>query len=434
MYRLKNIEFQGKTIPILCQNENGPCPLLAISNVLLLQSKIKIHPDLGSIELQHLMQIVANFIIESSNLSKFDEALRVQQQAQIEYVIDLLPRLQHGLDINIKFSDVNQFEFTQELSAFDAFDIALFHGWIPEYEHTVAIVKDLSYNHVLLKIVDYHTLLESKGEEYKGDSCRKITEEGTVLEAFMSETASQLTFAGISGVLQAMKEHQLAVFFRNNHFSTLFKHDGLLYLLVTDYGYADVPSVVWERLDDVGGDTEFCDSNFVTVAPQSQSDAFDPVLVEDTLAPPLRGSEGTDADYLLALQLHKHELGEEDAASNQLRVQLEQEDADRSYALAIQQQEEESARRRASGGRGSGGGGGGRGMVGRGRGNGSNGGRGLTPRNSGPTVAGVTDMGQAIGVPSAGPSTTTNPQRIATSTTRATPTNENRRNSVCKVS
>jgi len=31
-------------VPILCQNENGPCPLLAIGNVLLLQSNISIHP------------------------------------------------------------------------------------------------------------------------------------------------------------------------------------------------------------------------------------------------------------------------------------------------------------------------------------------------------------------------------------------------------
>lgn len=31
-------------VPILCQNENGPCPLLAIGNILLLQSNISIHP------------------------------------------------------------------------------------------------------------------------------------------------------------------------------------------------------------------------------------------------------------------------------------------------------------------------------------------------------------------------------------------------------
>ena len=36
---------------------------------------------------------------------------------------------------------------------------------------------------------------------------------------------------------QGMRERQLAVFFRNNHFSTLFRLEGALYSLVTDLGY-----------------------------------------------------------------------------------------------------------------------------------------------------------------------------------------------------
>jgi hypothetical protein len=82
-----------------------------------------------------------------------------------------------------------------------------------------------------------------------------------------------------------MRERELAVFFRNNHFSTIFKvrlagcghicwlgplflltrphssHaplvpspqiNGSVYLLVTDIGFRDQPSIVWERLDEVG--------------------------------------------------------------------------------------------------------------------------------------------------------------------------------------
>ena len=36
---------------------------------------------------------------------------------------------------------------------------------------------------------------------------------------------------------QALRPNQLAVFFRNNHFATLFFHGGALYSLVTDLGY-----------------------------------------------------------------------------------------------------------------------------------------------------------------------------------------------------
>ena len=37
--------------------------------------------------------------------------------------------------------------------------------------------------------------------------------------------------------MQGLKPRQMAVLFRNNHFSTLFKFDEALYLLVTDQGY-----------------------------------------------------------------------------------------------------------------------------------------------------------------------------------------------------
>ncbi|CAN0507497.1 unnamed protein product, partial [Laminaria digitata] len=42
-YRIKRVQFFGRKVPILCQNENGPCPLLAVGNILLLQSNIFIH-------------------------------------------------------------------------------------------------------------------------------------------------------------------------------------------------------------------------------------------------------------------------------------------------------------------------------------------------------------------------------------------------------
>jgi hypothetical protein len=29
-YKIRRITFEGKKLPVLCQNEGGPCPLLAI--------------------------------------------------------------------------------------------------------------------------------------------------------------------------------------------------------------------------------------------------------------------------------------------------------------------------------------------------------------------------------------------------------------------
>lgn len=35
MHKTKSIQFFGRTTPIILQNDNGPCPLLAICNSLL---------------------------------------------------------------------------------------------------------------------------------------------------------------------------------------------------------------------------------------------------------------------------------------------------------------------------------------------------------------------------------------------------------------
>jgi hypothetical protein len=50
-----------------------------------------------------------------------------------------------------------------------------------------------------------------------------LLEEGPVLEEFFNSTASQLTYYGLVKLHEEVRERQLCVFFRNNHFSTLFK-------------------------------------------------------------------------------------------------------------------------------------------------------------------------------------------------------------------
>ena len=43
-------------------------------------------------------------------------------------------------------------------------------------------------------------------------------------ENFLNGTASQLTYHGLCELNTAVTEEELCVFFRNNHFSTLYKH------------------------------------------------------------------------------------------------------------------------------------------------------------------------------------------------------------------
>ena len=45
-----------------------------------------------------------------------------------------------------------------------------------------------------------------------------------ICEEFLERTAAQLTYHGLSELGTTVKEDELCVFFRNNHFSTLYKY------------------------------------------------------------------------------------------------------------------------------------------------------------------------------------------------------------------
>lgn len=153
-----------------------------------------------------------------------------------------------------------------------------------------------------------------------------------LMEQFLAESSHQLTLYGLEMLHSTLKEHELCVFFRNNHYGTITKHsDGLLYLLVTDLGYADTPSIVWEKLDVVDGDTEFCNSQFGVCHPgggggggnstplsppttTTPATTTHPMQVETTTMTTtnmgmkmLPSSNQGDDDYRLALELSRYE-------------------------------------------------------------------------------------------------------------------------------
>jgi len=86
-------------------------------------------------------------------------------------------------------------------------------------------------------------------------------EHGHVIDQWMKETSSQLTFYGLTKLHEELEEGQLYVFFRNNHFSTLLVREASLWLLVTDQGFAK-QAAIWEKLDTVDGDSFFVTANF----------------------------------------------------------------------------------------------------------------------------------------------------------------------------
>ena len=72
-----------------------------------------------------------------------------------------------------------------------------------------------------------------------------------VAQDWLATSATQLTYFGLHELHRSLAENDLAIFFRNNHFSTLTKHGGELFLLATDLGYREEAEVVWEKLNQV---------------------------------------------------------------------------------------------------------------------------------------------------------------------------------------
>jgi hypothetical protein len=226
-----------------------------------------------------LTEIVANAILEKIGQSSLPEHVKL-----VESVLNILPILARGLDLNVAFNGVTKFEFTEEISVFDALDIQLLHGWIcdPNDAVTIVVVGNLSYNHVIFRLVEYKSLSTKQVplvESTQSDSTKapepvvegaagvevdveQLKHEGAVIEKFLANTAGQFTYTGMLELYNTMQDRQFAVFFRNNHFSTLYFYNGQLFILVTDLGYLQEPSVVWEILDHIDGYTFSFAHNF----------------------------------------------------------------------------------------------------------------------------------------------------------------------------
>jgi len=118
-------------------------------------------------------------------------------------------------------------------------------------------------------------------------------------------------------------------FFRNNHFSTLYKYNGEIYTLVTDLGYLDEVGIVWEKLAEIDGDAIFCTSSFgvyIPLTPEQKENQLIAQLATDTVdntpripvasytqvtlpsLVPEKPKEITKSDYEIACMLQNEEI------------------------------------------------------------------------------------------------------------------------------
>ncbi|KAB5573638.1 hypothetical protein DKX38_000832 [Salix brachista] len=202
LHKTKMIQFLGRTTPIVLQNDNGPCPLLAICNVLLLKNNLNLSPDCAEVSQEKLLSLVAERLIDSnSNVNNKDAGFVENQQQNIADAIDLLPQLATGIDVNLKFRRIDDFEFTRECAIFDLLDIPLYHGWIvdpqvyawmPLQDYDIAnAIGSKSYNTLMGELVALETRnMEDESKNVTGEDFKNKTEEDCV--DFVAATTATL--------------------------------------------------------------------------------------------------------------------------------------------------------------------------------------------------------------------------------------------------
>ena len=142
------------------------------------------------------------------------------------------------------FLSVGDFEFTPECVIFDLLGIKLHHGWLvdPQSTEYKAAIGNLGHNQLVEKIVaskegNNDSQLSSEGGfQSCFMSCYSLNKlallivfwfnilQGLLAESFLAETVNQLPYHGVCELNAKLNDDELCVFFRNNHFSTLYKH------------------------------------------------------------------------------------------------------------------------------------------------------------------------------------------------------------------
>ena len=370
--------------PIMVQNANGPCPLLSLVNALVLTTPSDIHTAL--VETLRVREQVSLGLLLDAVIDELMSGRRRSLGGILPDVSELyafLVTLHTGMNVNPRFVPSQDsafnlmdapidfptrlhearraggFEDTREMRLYSTFSIPLIHGWIPPRNHPAyaALKRTAETYEDAQNIMFREEELEGKLQR-QGLSPEEqlILEDIASVKYFLSSTATQLTGYGLDTVTETLAPGSVAILFRNDHFSTLYRHpkSGQLLTLVTDMGYAGHDEVVWESLVDVSGEgCEFFAGDFRPVGnvagdthQQSTSNQAEDEAGWTTVGSRSRRGQkssrsNSNLPALDTLNIH-------DSYPDVVSANTEQEDHDLALAMQLQEEEEERERQEAA--------------------------------------------------------------------------------------
>ncbi|TVY32878.1 Ubiquitin carboxyl-terminal hydrolase [Lachnellula occidentalis] len=385
-YEIKKIAWHDVTAeknprvsPILVQNANGPCPLLALVNALSLSTPANVETALVE-ALRSREQVSLGLLLDVV----FDELMSgrrgdaAQELPDVSDLYKFLLTLHTGMNVNPRFlpaaasqspndprnsmshvhpserevSIPGTFEDTREMKLYSTFSIPLIHGWLPERDSPAYIALSRSAKsyedaqNLMFREEELEDKIAREGLNFEEQA---TLEDIATIKAFFSSNSTQLTPSGLAIITSSLAPGAVAILFRNNHFSTLYRHPDTLQLLqlVTDMGYAGHEEVVWESLIDVTGENaDFFSGDFRLVGgtpgTPSQPNTHESGSGWTTVTGRQKGSE--------QIPDHPQHLSTPSSSSNHYEPatpqspNIEQEDHDLALALQLQEEEEERHR------------------------------------------------------------------------------------------
>lgn len=351
--------------PILVQNQNGPCPLLALINALVLRADPKTQPPI--VRALHTREHISLGLLIEALFEELTTCLGPDEEfPDIEALTQFLTMLHTGMNVNPRLVLVSSgpwnarqfnaadwksqetttalgtFLQTADIQLYSTFGVPLTHGWLASWsspEHA-AMTRIAQYHEDIQLLPFRKQELEDRvmqGQSLSPEEEQRMADIQTIQQFVEIDTATQLSPFGLTQLTTHLEPGSVSIFFRNDHFSTLYKHPKThqLYTLVTDAGYANHAEVVWESLVDVTGfDSEFLSGDFRTVShgptgsarpnhsttpagPHASSTAA-PNTAAGSDVPKVRLSsqEQSDADYAYALSLQYQEEAQRERTNN----------------------------------------------------------------------------------------------------------------------
>ncbi|KAL9015905.1 MAG: hypothetical protein Q9185_006720 [Variospora sp. 1 TL-2023] len=381
--------------PIMVQNANGPCPLLALVNALVLSTPADTATPL--VETLRVREQVSLGLLLDAVLDELMSGRRgdaAQNLPDVGALYAFLINLHTGMNVNPRFVEPSPvpghlidgpvdeardesaelrrpggFEDTPHMRLYSKFAVSLVHGWLPRKTHPVcAALRRCAETYedaqsLLFAEEDLDYKLQSQG--LTADE-QRLFEDIASVKHFLTTSPTQLTDYGLDTIADTLPSGAIAILFRNDHFSTLYKQprSGRIFILVTDMGYAGHDEVVWESLVDISGEgSQFFSGDFRPVGNNANNNrpASGRSAAADDAAwttVPRSGGRGPSRSSLPS----NHGTRQKEAASAtgafaQLSLaddqgmgtttNSEQEDHDLALAMRLQEEEEEYERQEA---------------------------------------------------------------------------------------